>query len=108
MLKESKTNITENMMEPSMRLLKLYLTQSLFTFSYIYLLGIMGENMAAGLKNRLFERIIKQDISFYDRTRSGELIDRLTTDIQDFKVTCHPLIPPFKFKQTKNLSLILY
>ena len=45
----------------------------------------MGENIAANLKVRLFSQIIKQDISFYDKTRTGELIDRLTSDIQDFK-----------------------
>nr|QUF59443.1 ATP-binding cassette transporter Abcb8 [Brachionus angularis] len=75
----------ESIYKPSLSLIKLYLAQSLFTFSYIYLLGIMGENMAANLKNNLFSKIIKQDISFYDRARSGELIDRLTSDIQDFK-----------------------
>lgn len=87
MLKENiRIDISAKLMEPAMNLIKLYVAQSVFTFSYIYWLGIMGENMAANLKNRLFDRIIKQDISFYDQTRSGELIDRLTTDIQDFKV----------------------
>jgi ATP-binding cassette subfamily B (MDR/TAP) protein 8 len=45
----------------------------------------MGENMAASLKKSLFSKLIKQDITFYDQKRAGELIDRLTTDIQDFK-----------------------
>ncbi len=45
----------------------------------------MGKNIAANLKVRLFSILIKQDISFYDKTRTGELIDRLTSDIQDFK-----------------------
>lgn len=45
----------------------------------------MGENIASKLKVRLFNQMIKQDISFYDKTRTGELIDRLTSDIQDFK-----------------------
>lgn len=86
MLKDNVTaDIGLKLMEPAMNLIKLYIAQSVFTFAYIYMLGIMGENMAANLKNRLFERIIKQDIAFYDQTRSGELIDRLTTDIQDFK-----------------------
>ena len=29
----------------------------------------MGENIAANLKKNLFNNLIKQDISFYDRTR---------------------------------------
>ena len=71
--------------KPAINLIKLYIAQSIFTFSYIYTLGIMGENMASNLKKDLFDKIIKQDIAFYDRARSGELIDRLTSDIQEFK-----------------------
>lgn len=85
MLKSNAVDSYETLYKPAFNLIKLYLAQSVFTFSYIYLLGIMGENMAANLKNQLFSKIIKQDIAFYDKTRSGELIDRLTSDIQDFK-----------------------
>ncbi len=61
---------------PSLELLKVYTVQALFTFSYIYFLGIMGENMAMDLKLKLFRSVIKQDIAFYDQSRSGELINR--------------------------------
>nr|APD26531.1 ATP-binding cassette transporter subfamily B member 8 protein [Brachionus koreanus] len=84
MLKSNETNY-ESLYKPAFNLIKLYIAQSVFTFSYIYTLGIMGENMASNLKNNLFNKIIKQDICFYDGSRSGELIDRLTTDIQEFK-----------------------
>ncbi|CAF0785116.1 unnamed protein product [Brachionus calyciflorus] len=85
LLKSNVTDYYDSIYKPSLNLIKLYLAQSVFTFSYIYMLGIMGENMAANLKNNLFSKIIKQDIAFYDRSRSGELIDRLTSDIQEFK-----------------------
>jgi ATP-binding cassette subfamily B (MDR/TAP) protein 8 len=75
----------ETIYKPSLNLINLYLLQSFFTFSYINLLGVMGENMSASLKKSLFSALIKQDITFYDQKRAGELIDRLTTDIQDFK-----------------------
>ena len=64
------------MYKPALNLIKLYTLQSAFTFSYIYLLGVMGENMAADLKTNMFTKLIKQDISFYDNSRTGELIDR--------------------------------
>jgi ABC-type multidrug transport system fused ATPase/permease subunit len=76
MLKNNTTDFYQALYKPSLELIKLYVAQSLFTFSYIYFLGNMGENMAANLKKNLFSKIIKQDISFYDKTRSGELIDR--------------------------------
>ncbi len=65
------------MLKPTLDLIKLYILQSTFTFSYIYLLGIMGENIAADLKTKMFSKLILQDISFYDNSRTGELIDRL-------------------------------
>jgi ATP-binding cassette, subfamily B (MDR/TAP), member 8 len=85
MLQSNVKDYYESIYKPSLKLINLYLAQSLFTFSYIYLLGNMGENISTSLKVNLFNKIIKQDISFYDKTRSGELIDRLTSDIQDFK-----------------------
>jgi ATP-binding cassette subfamily B (MDR/TAP) protein 8 len=85
MLQSNVNDYYETIYKPSFNLIKLYLAQSFFTFSYIYLLGAMGENMAANLKTKLFSKLIKQDISFYDNSRTGELIDRLTSDIQDFK-----------------------
>ena len=85
MLQSNLKDYYESIYKPSLKLINLYLAQSIFTFSYIYLLGNMGENISASLKINLFNKIIKQDISFYDKTRSGELIDRLTSDIQDFK-----------------------
>lgn len=37
------------------------------------------------LRQDLFKSIIMQDVSFFDKTRSGEIVSRLTSDIQDFK-----------------------
>ena len=44
----------------------------------------MGENIAKEMKVKLFQTIIKQDISFYDKSRSGELINRLIFKFIDF------------------------
>ncbi|CAB3387082.1 Hypothetical predicted protein [Cloeon dipterum] len=70
---------------PAMKLVKLYLAQSVFTFAYIYMLSSVGERVAAQLKKELFASILRQDISFFDKHRTGEIVNRLTTDIQDFK-----------------------
>lgn len=41
--------------------------------------------MAAKLRQDLFKQIIIQDLAFFDKNRTGELVNRLTADIQDFK-----------------------
>ncbi|XP_021917196.1 ATP-binding cassette sub-family B member 8, mitochondrial isoform X2 [Zootermopsis nevadensis] len=70
---------------PVFRLVFLYVSQACFTFMYIYILSCVGEKVATQLKQELFESIMKQDIAFFDRQRTGELVNRLTSDIQDFK-----------------------
>jgi ATP-binding cassette subfamily B (MDR/TAP) protein 8 len=56
------------------------------TFSHISLVSTLGENVASRLKSTLFNAIMRQDISFFDSHKSGELVGRLTTDVSDFKV----------------------
>ncbi|KAH9635881.1 hypothetical protein HF086_002441 [Spodoptera exigua] len=58
---------------------------ALFTFMYIHLLSQVGERVAAQMKQDLFESILQQDIAFFDQERTGELMNRLTVDVQDFK-----------------------
>ncbi|XP_076221790.1 mitochondrial potassium channel ATP-binding subunit isoform X2 [Nomia melanderi] len=56
-----------------------------FTFAYIYTLSHVGERLAMKLRQDLFKSIIMQDKTFFDKNRSGEIVSRLTNDIQDFK-----------------------
>lgn len=74
-----------DMKGPSLNLFGMYLFQSAFTFVYILLLSQIGEQMAAKLRQDLFKQIIIQDLSFFDANRTGELVNRLTADVQDFK-----------------------
>lgn len=74
-----------DMKTPAANLFGMYLLQSGFTFVYILLLSQIGEQMAAQLRQDLFKQIIIQDLSFFDANRTGELVNRLTADVQDFK-----------------------
>lgn len=74
-----------DMRAPAANLFSLYILQSCFTFAYILLLSQIGEQMAAKLRQDLFKQIVIQDLSFFDANRTGELVNRLTADVQDFK-----------------------
>ncbi|XP_059485327.1 mitochondrial potassium channel ATP-binding subunit [Neocloeon triangulifer] len=78
-------NFSKAITEPALKLVKLYFAQAVFTFGYIYLLSNVGERVASELRKELFASILRQDITFFDKHRTGELINRLTTDVQDFK-----------------------
>lgn len=89
-------SIFQDVKGPASHLLLSYLAQSTLTFMYIFLLSQIGEQMACEIKRDLFEKILVQDISFFDENRTGELVNRLTTDVQEFKSS---------FKQTISQGL---
>ncbi|CAF0721134.1 unnamed protein product [Adineta ricciae] len=78
--------------KPTYRLIELYIYQSLATFEYITLLSIAGERMAAAIRRDLFQNVLKLDMEFFDRTKTGEIMDRLTSDVQEFKSSFKLLI----------------
>ncbi|KOC64653.1 ATP-binding cassette sub-family B member 8, mitochondrial, partial [Habropoda laboriosa] len=80
-------NVLSQLTEPAFALARMYVAQALFTFAYIYMLSHVGERIAMNLRQDLFKSIIMQDIAFFDKNRSGEIVSRLTSDIQDFKST---------------------
>lgn len=81
----STTSYWQELKSPATSLGLMYLAQSAFTFVYIHALSCVGERMASQLRQDLFASIIRQDVAFFDTHRTGELVNRLTSDVQDFK-----------------------
>ncbi|MEM6382097.1 MAG: ABC transporter transmembrane domain-containing protein [Pseudomonadota bacterium] len=50
-----------------------------------YLVTWTGERIVADLRAAVFERIMRFDLAFHDKARSGELISRLTSDATQMK-----------------------
>uniref|UniRef100_A0A8C0W8U7 Mitochondrial potassium channel ATP-binding subunit n=1 Tax=Castor canadensis TaxID=51338 RepID=A0A8C0W8U7_CASCN len=67
------------------QLLILYGIQGLLTFGYLVLLSHIGERMAVDMRRALFSNLLRQDIAFFDARKTGQLVSRLTTDVQEFK-----------------------
>ncbi|NWZ15589.1 ABCB8 protein, partial [Agelaius phoeniceus] len=59
--------------------------QGLLTFGYIALLARVGERVAGNMRKALFSALLRQEVAFFDATRTGQLVTRLTADIQEFK-----------------------
>ncbi|KAK2567519.1 ATP-binding cassette sub-family B member 10 [Acropora cervicornis] len=49
-------------------------------FGRVYLIQISGQKIITRLREKLFSSILKQETAFFDRTRTGELINRLSAD----------------------------
>ncbi|CAF1574684.1 unnamed protein product, partial [Didymodactylos carnosus] len=88
----SPQTIKDILYQPTVKLIKLYIYQALATFEYITLLSIAGERIASSIRHDLFQNILCLDIEFFDKTKTGEIMDRLTSDVQEFKSSFKLLI----------------
>lgn len=58
----------------------LLLLSTFATFTRIILMRIIGENLVSRLRSNFMKNIYKQDMSFYDKNKVGDLISRLSSD----------------------------
>lgn len=63
-------------------LLALFSVQAVLITTRGMLLTISSERIAARLRKKLFGRMLEQDIAFFDEHRTGDLVNRLSADIQ--------------------------
>jgi ATP-binding cassette subfamily B protein len=58
----------------------LFAVQSIFSMLRAWLFTVSGERIVTSLRAKLFEAILRQDIEFFDQSRTGELTNRLAAD----------------------------
>jgi ATP-binding cassette subfamily B (MDR/TAP) protein 10 len=61
-------------------LLAIFLFGALANFGRIYIMQTSGIRIIRSLRCQLFSSIIRQEMAFFDRNKTGELINRLSTD----------------------------
>ncbi|KAM9789382.1 mitochondrial potassium channel ATP-binding subunit [Neosynchiropus ocellatus] len=84
-LRERAEDFFREIRGPALKLLGLYGIQGLLTSGYIILLSRVGERVAADMRKTLFASLLRQDVAFFDANKTGQLVNRLTADIQEFK-----------------------
>ncbi|KAG5191105.1 efflux ABC transporter [Tribonema minus] len=62
-------------------LMGLFSLQSLMLVGRSAALSVAGERIAARLRRRLFQAVAKQDMAFFDANSTGELVNRLASDV---------------------------
>jgi ATP-binding cassette subfamily B protein len=61
-------------------LVGIFAVQSVFAMLRAWLFTVSGERIVTDLRSRLFHAILRQDIEFFDTSRTGELTNRLAAD----------------------------
>lgn len=57
------------------------LVLALFSFISSYLLSILGQRAVFSIREDLYGHLIEQDVEYFDRNRTGDLMSRLTNDV---------------------------
>lgn len=60
----------------------LFLTQGLANWFRVFLTNTSGNLVIRDLRERIFQKIMSNDIAFFDKNQSGEIVSRLTSDCQ--------------------------
>jgi ATP-binding cassette subfamily B (MDR/TAP) protein 10 len=61
-------------------LLCVFLVGGLANFGRVYSLQLASQRMVKRLREMLFSRIMRQEVAFFDKTKTGELVNRLSAD----------------------------
>jgi subfamily B ATP-binding cassette protein MsbA len=59
----------------------LFLAQSVGSFVQAYFLGVVGERIVAQMRGQLFASLVNLSLDFHSRSRVGELVSRLSSDV---------------------------
>eukprot|EP00088_Acartia_fossae_P071392 TRINITY_DN9788_c0_g1_i11.p1 TRINITY_DN9788_c0_g1~~TRINITY_DN9788_c0_g1_i11.p1 ORF type:complete len:655 (-),score=72.17 TRINITY_DN9788_c0_g1_i11:343-2286(-) len=81
-LSEQKEEIRQRLNKVCAALCGIFIIGAAANFGRVYLMRIAGQNITANLRNKVFSSIVRQEVAFFDKTRTGELINRLSADTQ--------------------------
>jgi ATP-binding cassette subfamily B (MDR/TAP) protein 8 len=81
------SNSFEFLKKPASQLFILFSSQGILTFVDIALVSKFGELIAKSIRLELFQSLLNQDLYFFDERMNGEVINRITQDVQEFKHT---------------------
>lgn len=73
----------------SIGLLLLYLFNMAMQYVVVYFGHILGINIETDMRRELFEHMQKQPFSYYDDKKTGKLLAKLTTDLNDVSEMTH-------------------
>ena len=91
-LKESEQDLQRRNIQSRLRnvclgLSGIFIIGGLCNFGRVYLMRISGQNITAALRTKLFSSIVKQETAFFDKNKTGELVNRLSADTQLVSLT---------------------
>ncbi|MEI7583057.1 ABC transporter transmembrane domain-containing protein [Runella sp.] len=89
-------------------LIGILILQSLFSFGRIYFFSIVSEKSMADIRRTVYSKIISLPVSFFEQRRVGELMSRITADVQALQdVLAFTLAELFRSLATVVVGIII-
>jgi len=77
-----KEDIQKGLNKVCLVLVGVFALGGLANFGRVYLMRIAAQNITARLRTSVFGSIVKQEAGYFDKTKTGELVNRLSADSQ--------------------------
>nr|QUF59445.1 ATP-binding cassette transporter Abcb10 [Brachionus angularis] len=75
-----RETMKDNLKKISLIMTGIFLIGALANFGRVYIIQSTGQRIVSRLRQKLFKSIMYQDMAFFDKNKTGELINRLSTD----------------------------
>jgi len=62
-----------------------FLLKNAFQFARVYLLARAEQGLNRDLRNEVYDHLVGLDLAFFARTRAGQIVSRLTTEIEQLR-----------------------
>lgn len=82
--------------------------KGLFTFLSSLTMKSIGHRASRGLRNELFEHLIYQNVDFFDKRPTGEIMSRLTSDVEKIQQAVASSMGDFMRELFVLFALLIY
>lgn len=79
---EDRESMKDRLKMISLAMAGVFVVGALANFGRVYIIQSTGQRIVARLRQRLFQSIMTQEMAFFDRNKTGELINRLSADAE--------------------------
>lgn len=81
---EGKSELNFSMKQVGLGLVAILMVQGLFSYFRVIMFANVSERATADIRKDIYNKLVKLPITFFENNKSGELISRVTADVERF------------------------
>ena len=84
-----------------------FLGQAVFTFLSLYIMKTLGLKVVRNIRDKLYKNLINQSIDFLSKSKTGDLVSRITNDIEKIKFAVSETLSVYVRETLTLIALLL-